>query len=95
MFLPLDGPSLENEISVGNSTPTELKVGASALDERKVITFQAQTGKVRWGFTNSITSSKGYVAFKNQIVTIEASSTQSLYVIAETGSVTVYFTERA
>ena len=95
MFLPLDGPAVEDEISVGDTTPTELKVSSSALEERKVVTFQAQTGKVRWGFTNSITSSKGYRAYKYQLVTVEASADQTVYLISEDGNVTVYFTERA
>jgi hypothetical protein len=95
MFFPCDGPSVEDEISVGAVTPTELKVGASPLRERKVVTFQPQGGRIRWGFTNGISSSKGYIAFNNQIVTVEAADTQGVYVIAESGTVDVYFSERA
>jgi len=93
-LLPLDGPAVEDEISV-TTTPVELKVGASALAERKVITFEAQDGKVRWGFTNGITSSRGYIGWKNQLTTIEASTSQDVWIVAETGTVTVYFTERS
>jgi hypothetical protein len=92
-FLPLDGPAVEGSISV--STIAELKVGANPLEERKVVTFQCQTGRIRWGFTNAITSTTGYVAFKNQIITVEASDRQPIYVVAESGTQTVYFSERA
>ena len=95
MFFPLDGPALENEISVGSGSPVELKVGASTLVERKVVTFQPQGGRIRWGFTNGITATKGYVAFNNQPYTVEAEATQSVYVIAESGTVKVYFSDRA
>ena len=95
MFLPLDGPSEENEVSVGAVSPTELKVGASALAERKVVTFQPQDGKIRWGFSNSIDSSTGFIAYTGQTTTIEASDSQSIWVIAESDTVTVYFAERA
>ena len=94
-FLPLDGPSVEDEISVNAITPTELKVGDSPADERKVVTFEAQNGKIRWGFTDEITALKGYIGFKNQIITVEASDQQPVYVIAQSGTVTVYFSERS
>jgi hypothetical protein len=95
MFLPLDGPSVEDEISVGTGSPTELKVSTSPLEDRKVVTFQPLTGKVRWGFSNSITSSTGFTAVKSQLITIEASDSQPVYIIAESGTVDVYFAERA
>jgi hypothetical protein len=93
-FYPLDGPSVEAELSVG-TTPVEIKAGASASEERKVVTFEAQDGRVRWGFTNSITSSKGFVGFKNRLTTVEASATQSVWIVAETGTVKVYIAERS
>jgi len=92
---PLDGPAVENEISIDAITPTQIKVGASNFEERKVITFQAQTGKVRYGFTNGITASSGFTAAKGQIVTLEASDSQDVFIIAESGAVTIYFAERA
>ena len=93
MLLPLDGPSIENEIDV--STIVEIKVNALPFEERKVITFQPQDGKVRYGFTNSITSTQGFLVYKSQVVTIEASSTQSVYIVSLTGTVKVYISERA
>lgn len=94
MFLPLDGPTLEDSISVG-TTAVELKVGASEFEERKVITFQPQGGRIRYGFTNGITTSEGFIAFNNQVITLEAAGSQSVWVIAESGTVDVYFAERA
>lgn len=93
-FIPLNGPSVEAEISV-TTTVVELKVGTTAYEERQVVTFEAQDGKVRWGFTNAITSTKGFIAYKNQIVTIEATETQPVYIVAETGTVKVYLAERS
>lgn len=94
MFIPLDGPTVEDSISVG-TTAVELKVGASAFEERKVITFQPQGGRIRYGFTNGITTSEGFIAFNNQVITLEAAGSQSVWVIAESGTVDVYFAERA
>lgn len=95
MFQPLDGPAVEDEITITDSTVVELKVGTNPLEERKVITFQAQGGKVRYGWTNGISSTVGFKGAKDQIITIEASYSQSVYIISESGSVTVYFAERA
>ena len=92
-FLPLDGPAEEIELSV-STTPVVARVNASNLDERKVVTLQAQDGKIRWGFTSGITSAKGFVAYKDQIITIEAAEMQDVYVVAVSGTVKVYVAER-
>jgi hypothetical protein len=91
---PLDGPTVEDELSV-TTTPVELKVSTSAYEERKVVTFEAQDGRVRWGFTNGITPTKGFIGFKNRLTTIEAAASQSVWIVAESGTVKVYLAERA
>lgn len=37
------------------NTPVELKCGASRLNNRKLITFQATTSDFYWGYTNAVT----------------------------------------
>jgi len=90
MFYPLDGPSVQDELSI--STQQELKVGASPLSERKVITVQPKDGKVYVSFVNG---EDGFLCFKNGIYTFEASDKQPVYIKAESGTVAVVVAERA
>lgn len=92
MLLPLDGPAVYGNISVTTSA-TELKVGASALAERKVISIQPSDGVVWYGYDSSVTTSNGTKIFKDQQVRIEASETLSVYLITDTGTVDVRIAE--
>lgn len=102
MLQALDGPSAQDAITVTNSTVVEIKVGAQALDERKVITLQTD-GKIRVFFGDggsapsvSDVLNKGLKQGKNTIRTYEASALQDMYMISDTGAnVEVIVIERA
>lgn len=91
MLLPLDGPSTQGSLSATNS-PQEIKVGASAFSERKVITIQPVNGTVRVTFE---TGKPGFYLYQGGFYSFEASEKQPLYVYTDTGSVTIIFAERA
>lgn len=93
MLLPLDGPAEYGSLSV--SSVTELKVGASVLAERKVVSFQPIDGIIYYGYSNSLTVSNGTKVFQGQLIVIEAGETLPVYLIAETGTVDVRITEVA
>lgn len=91
MYLPLDGPSVQDVISVTTSQ-VELKVGASAYPERKVVTIQPQDGKV---YVSFVSGEDGFLCFKNGIYTFESSDSQLLYIKSVSGTVNVVVAERA
>ena len=101
MLQPLDGPAKQDTISVDTVTPVEIKVDSEAYPERKVITIQPE-GKIRVFFadeettvTQSMVANKGFKHGKNTIRSYEASCTQKVYILAETGSFDVIIAEMA
>ena len=101
MFQPLDGPSAQTKlIAVGTAVPVEVKVGASALEDRAVITLQP-TGKMKVYFSaGTIPSAATVLAngldhFKDAKETYEAGEQQKVYVLAATGTIDVIVVERA
>jgi len=92
MFLNLDGPAINGALSV-TTTAEEVKVGASPLSERKVITIQPLDGDVYMGYSNTVTSSNGTKIFRGQIYAMEATDTLAVYIIASTGTIDVRITE--
>jgi len=109
MLLPLDGPSKHGLLTVSNTVPTEVKVDASALEERKVITMQshkvddpdfgdfyvyfADTGETP---TNTDLSTKGIIQPKNNLHSYEASDSQVMWVMAvSVVSIKIRIIERA
>lgn len=101
MFQLLDGPSTQDRVSVTTSVVKELKVGASALSDRQVITIQPVDGNI-WVYFGSGTvpsaatvSTKGFKHVKMSKESYEAGEKQSLYIVAESGTVNVTFVERA
>ena len=82
MYLPLDGPSQNAALSV-TDTPVELKVGASVLDERTIVTIQPLDGVVYFGFSNSVSESTGTKIFKNQYFSLEAGDQEQVWLVAE------------
>ena len=102
MLQPLDGPSKQDAISIDDITVIEVKIDASPLDERKVITLQPN-GKIRvfFGDGSSVPNAatvlaKGFLHYKNAVRSYEASDSQTVYMIAETGGATeVIVAERA
>lgn len=101
MLQPLDGPAKQDTITVDTVTPVEVKVGTEAFDERKVVTLQPE-GRIRVFFadedstpTQADVANKGFKQGKNTIRSYEASCTQKVYVLAESGSFDVIIAERA
>lgn len=101
MFLPLDGPAAQIKlISVSTVTPVEVKVGASALSERQVITMQPSGNmKVYFGDGNvpsaATITANGLDHFKNTKESYEAGEKQQVYVLAASGTIDVVIVERA
>jgi hypothetical protein len=92
MYQPLDGPAVYGALSV-TTTPVELKVGASPVSERKVISFQPTDGVVYYGYDSSVSSTTGTKIFSHQLIIIEASEQLAVYLVSETGTVNVRITE--
>jgi hypothetical protein len=98
----LDGPSKQGIISATTATVTEVKISASAFDERKVVTLQPLGGTIRVYFADegvvpsaATVDSDGLRHFKNQKDTYEAACTQTIYIVAESGTFNVVLVERA
>jgi hypothetical protein len=101
-FLPLDGPSLQTTLSVNTTTVQEVKVGASAITERKVVTIMPTSGKiyVYFGGDAGVPSAAtviahGLIQYKNAMCSYEASDSQPIYILSLTGTTTVKIVERA
>jgi hypothetical protein len=98
----LDGPAKQGIISATTASVTEVKIGASAFDERKVVTIQPLGGTIRVYFADegivpsaATVGSDGLQHFKRQKDTYEATCTQTLYIVAESGTFDVVIVERA
>ena len=100
-FQQLDGPSVQGSLTVNTVTVQEIKVNASALEERKVITIQP-TNKVKIYFggngsapSAATVSADGLTLFKDALMSFEASTSQPVYILAVSGSVNVIVVERS
>ena len=101
MIFPLDGPSQHTSISVNTTIVQELK-GTSILTERKVVTVQPLSGSIYIYFGDGTGSpsaatfiSDGLEQSKKTIHSYEAADSQSIYILAITGTVDVKCIERA
>jgi len=92
MFLPLNGPAVYNNMNV-TTTAVEVKVGASPLEERKILTVQPIDGDIYFGYDSSVTASTGTKIFQGQFFPFEAEASLSIYVIAGSGTVDTRITE--
>lgn len=101
MYLLLDGPSAQGSITANTTTAQEFKVGASALDERKVIEIQPIDGNIYIYFGDGSTPSaatvvnNGFLLRKERTRILEAGPAQQVFAVAVTGTVDVRFAERA
>lgn len=101
MLLPLDGPSLQGQQSVTDSTVFRVRVGSQEFKERDVVSLQPLDGKI-WLFfgdgstvpTAATVKSQGFPIPKGSYRSIEASDTQELYIVADSGTVDVRYAER-
>lgn len=80
-FIPLNGPALYGNLSVSTSA-IEVKVGASPMDGRTVVTIQPLDGDIYYGYDSSVTTSTGTKIFQGQFFPFEATEKLSIYVIA-------------
>ena len=101
MFEALDGPSAQLKVSLDTVTVKEVKVGALALDDRKVITLQP-TGKIKVYFGSggaaplaAVVAANGLDHFKDAKETYEAGDKQKVYILSAVGTVDVIIVERA
>lgn len=102
MYLPLDGPSKQFSISLTDSTVIKVENGGSPLESRKIITILPTDGKIWIYFGDNSTTpnaatvkSDGFPHFKNALHSYEASDTQEIYIVSDTGNVDVRVSERA
>jgi len=94
MLQPLDGPALSGVLSA-TTTAQEVKVNATVLEERKLISVTPTDGKVWYGYDNTVTSLTGTRVTKNQTLFLEASSSLPVYIVTASGTVDVRITEVA
>src|SRR5437773_1071325 len=69
-------------LTVGTSAVL-LKVGGSALTNRRYVTIQPKADKVYWGYDSSVTTSTGTQAFKDQTIILPIGPTITVYLIAD------------
>jgi hypothetical protein len=76
------GTGTQAALSVG-TTAIEVKVNASPLSNRKVVTLYNNSNvTIYWGFTNGVTVSTGTPIFKNQNIVWTVGPSQKVFVIA-------------
>lgn len=102
MIDALDGPSKQGLLaSVGTVTPIEVRVGASAFSDRKVVTLQGNNKFYVYfadeGETPSAATitANGFIQFKDQKESYEAGERQKVFVLSASGTVNIRIAERA
>ena len=83
---------LYKNLVVGTSA-VELKVGASKLAGRKIVSIQPKGKKIYYGYDNSVTTSSGTEVFKNQSLFISVGPNQSIWLIGNQSGINVRITE--
>lgn len=101
MFMPLDGPSNQFAVALTSTVAVEVKVG-SPLQERKMLTILPTDGKIYIYFGDGSTTpsasdiqTKGFPHAKNTLKSYEASDSQDVWIVSDTGTVDVRIAERA
>lgn len=91
----IDGPGVQGTISVG-TTAVLLQVGASPLEDRKIVSIQPTGNQVYYGYTSAVTTSTGTRIFKDQLLQLEATDSLEVYLISNNaGGIAVRITEVA
>lgn len=75
------------------NTAYELKVGASRLTGRKLITAIPIDRTVYWGYTNAVTVTTGTPLIKSQFISWEMDDVGSVWLICDQAAKTVRITE--
>lgn len=94
MYSVADGPFEYTNLTV-TTTATELKVGATALDERKILVIQALGARIFIGFDNLVTTNNGLQIAKKQTIFLEVGPKVSVYAIVNSGTSDVRIAELA
>lgn len=92
MYQSIDGPNLYANLAV-TTTPVEVKVGASALEDRLAVLIQPQDGFIYMGYNSSVSSATGIKIFKGQLFALEAGSRVTVYIVSGSGTVNVRIQE--
>lgn len=104
MLQPLDGPSKQYKVTVTTGTVRKIEeiVSGGAMEERQVVTLQPLTGRIRVYFGDGdstpsagTVSSDGMIQYNKSKESYEASETQDVFIVADSGSVDVIVIERA
>lgn len=86
---------VEGALTVGTSA-VEVKVGGSALANRKLVTLSNNSAAtIYWGYTSGVTTTTGTPLLKGQERGWECGPGTSIWVIAGTASLNTRITERA
>lgn len=100
MLQPLDGPSLQTTLSVGTGAVVEAKVGGSVMEGRKVLTlYSDKKFYVYWGdgtTTPSVSDLQddGILFPKKSPITIEATDSQPVFLLSDSGTADIQTVER-
>lgn len=92
MYRALNGPAVHGQLLV-TTTPVEVKIGGSRLEERVSISIQPLDGDLYYGYSPSVSSTDGTKIFTSQLFIIEASDTLPVYIVSESGTVDTRITE--
>jgi hypothetical protein len=102
MLQPLNGPSLQDSVVLTDTTVFLVKVGATELSERNVVTIYPVDGDIWVFFGDGINTpsasdvkNKGFPHRKDLLRSYEATDTQNIYIVSDSGTVDVRFAERA
>lgn len=76
-----DGPGLTGAITVTTSA-SEVKVGGSALSERKYVIIQPINNPIYWSYDSGVTSSTGHYIPSGTLIYVQAGEKLPVYVIA-------------
>lgn len=89
------GTGVQSALTVG-ITSVEIKVGASPLANRKLLTLYNNSNvTIYWGYTSGVTVASGTPIFKSQFITWAVGDQQSIFVIAGAASNDTRITEGA
>lgn len=102
MFKPLDGPATQGQQNVTASVVFEVKKNAQALAERQVVTLYPIDGQIWVYFGDDQASipnaatvkAEGFPQYKDSMRSYEAGADQPMYIVADTGTVDVRYSER-
>ena len=85
---------VQTELTVG-TTAVPVRVGASNLSTRKVVTAMPKDNSIYWGYTNLVTATTGTRIFKNQMVVWDIGPDLDIYLIGDDVDLKVSITEGA